>query len=243
MSEQLLQRTQAYARHLADFGGVDCAVFDFFNHGFVLGAPCLFCDGCAYFKNGRCDYSKTHRYGCFEAVRWNGLYIYYCPMSLAFSATVVFDDVQPVYAIIAGPVVMGTVADVLGDNGGLMEPQLAALPQFAPARMNALARSQWAVAMFLSGRSADGAETAGKSQSGMLNTLYDLTGEIEQGQGLRYPLEIEQRLQRMIVQGDKQGAQELINQLLGHLYFNSGGDFAEIKARTGTGGAVFACGQ
>lgn len=231
MLDSLRNSVVMYARHLAVAGAVPTAVFDFRMRDFLKESPCLFCPGCEFNRDGRCDHTVAHRYGCFEAERWNGLYIYYCPMSLAFMATLIYEEQQAVYAIITGPAVMGEMEDVLVENGDCMARSIAALPQRTAAESTSMAQVQRAVSMFLSGRGIETEDFKGRTQAQLLNTLYDVTSEMRSHNGARYPLEMEQRLQRMITQGDKQGAQEMINQLLGSLYFHSGGDLAIIKQR------------
>lgn len=219
------------ARHLAAACGVPVAVIDCGLREFLSEAPCRFCLECAYQKESRCEYSTAHRYGCFEAERWSGLFIYYCPMGLAFTSTLVYEDRLAAFAIISGPVVMGDSEDVPGATGGDMALVLARLPQRTAAESTSLAQVQCAVSRYLSGQDMSAADAQSRTQADMLNTLYDLTGEMRSRGGSRYPLEIEQRLQHMIIHGDKQGAQELINRLLGTLYFHSGGDLSIIKQR------------
>lgn len=219
------------AAHFALATGLQVAVFDMHARDFVPGAACGFCESCELARQQKCHHIHTHLYGSFEAERWNNLYIYYCPMGLAFASTLVYEGATPAYSMVSGPIVLGSVADVLADNGGCMPAEVAGLPQRSPAEMTALAQTQWAVSMFLSGRQAEQAEVADRVQFDILNTMYDITTSVAQNPTGRYPVEIEQKLQRMIVQGDKQGAQELINQLLGHLYFSSPKDFAFIKNR------------
>lgn len=231
MLDSLRNSVVAYARHLATADAVSTAVFDYGTRDFLKESPCLFCPGCACHKDGRCDYTIAHRYGSFEAERWNGLYIYYCPMSLAFTATLVYEGQQAVYAIISGPVVMGEMEDVLVENEDGMARSIVALPQRTAAESTSMAQVQRAVSMFLSSRGMETADSEGRTQARLMNTLYDVTNELRGHSGTRYPLEIEQRLQRMITQGDKQGAQEMINQLLGTLYFHSSGDLSIIKQR------------
>ncbi len=231
MPENLQQSVITYAHHLAAAGTSPAAVFDCALHNFVDAAPCLFCRKCEFYQEGRCGYVTAHQYGCFEAERWNGLYIYYCPMNLTFTATLVYEEDQPAYAVVSGPVVLGDVEDVLEMNGRRMEKTILALPRRSAAESTSLAQVQWAVSMFLSGRSMEAAGAQSQAQAGLFNALYDVTSDMRSHGGARYPLEIEQQLQHMIVQGDKQGARELINHLLGTLYFHSGGNLDIIKQR------------
>lgn len=220
---QTLESTVAKSRHMATAFGICTSVFDIQLHDFVEGAGCEFCQGCQLAAEGECVPLTTHLYGCFEADRWNGQYIYFCPLGLSFASTTVYGENQPMYGMITGPVVMGSGADVLNGNGGLMEQAIGELPSFAPEQITAVAQTQWAVSMFLSCRNCDKAEETAKAQFQVMNTLYDVTNKLRSGFDVRYLIKIEQKLQKMIVQGDKQGAQELINELLGHLYFQSEG--------------------
>lgn len=68
----------------------------------------FFCGGCP----NRCRLLPTMLYGCSEARRWNGRYVYYCPIGLVFSAVNV---PETEYTILIGPVVMGELPDTLLD--------------------------------------------------------------------------------------------------------------------------------
>lgn len=46
-----------------------------------------------------------------------------------------------------------------------------------------------------------------------------------------YPFEKEKELLSYIALGDKKGSQKILNQILGHVFFSSGGNFETIKAR------------
>lgn len=229
--DQLLEKIIARAAYLSSACGVESAAFELYSKSFAGRRDGAFCAGCTDCANGKCNPLNTHLYGCFESERWNGLYIYYCPMGLVFVATSIYADDEPAYGIITGPIVMGLAADVLSDNGGAMAEQILKLPEMEPARVTGIAQTQWAVAMFLSGRSGQRMELSDEMKTRMLNTLYDVTEDLRKTADYSYPMEIERRLQQMILHGEKREAQELINQMLGHLYFNSSGDFETIKQR------------
>ncbi len=231
MANELQNSVVEYAKHLSAVDNISTAVFDYSARDFLSEAACSFCPECEYAKQEKCRYVIAHQYGCFQAERWNGLYIYYCPMSLAFVATTVSDGEPSAYAIITGPIVMGNPDDVLEVNGNSMRDSVYALPQRSASATTSLAQLQWALCRFLSGQSIQSATQKNQTQSELFNALYRATENTSIETNARYPLEIEQRLQRMIVQGDKKGAQQMINQLLGSLYFHSGGDFSVIKER------------
>lgn len=217
--------------HLSDVSGVCAFLYDLTARQFLPGRESRFCRGCRLAKTGRCNPGSTHLYGGFEAERWEGLYIYYCPLGLTFVSTVVEEEGRSEYAAVSGPIVMGSVADVLADCGGEMVEEILSLPQREPAQVTALAQTQWAISRFLSGQGEQQAGGRERSGNEMRNSMYDVTADLRETGELSYPLELEQRLQRMIVQGDKQGAQELINRLLGHLYFGTAGDFEQIREK------------
>jgi AraC-like DNA-binding protein/ferredoxin len=152
-------------------------------------------------------------------------------MSLVFISSVVFDGMRAVYSVVTGPVVMGLLEDVLNDNGGAMADALLELPRHSPSTVGDISHVQLALCMFMSGRSIFDIEKILSIQVNLQKNLREETEKLRLGQSTQYPYEIEHRLRRMITQGDKKGAQDLINQLLGTLYFNSKGEFHLIKER------------
>ena len=68
----------------------------------------FFCESCP----NRCNLLPTMLYGCSEARRWNGRYVYYCPIGLVYSAVNV---PETEYTILIGPVIMGELPDTLLD--------------------------------------------------------------------------------------------------------------------------------
>lgn len=189
------------------------------------------CRRCVYAETGQCSPLKTHMYGCFEAERWDGLYIYYCPLGLVFTVTVIYQSMQPIYDLIAGPIVMGLTSDVLADNGGHMAREILSLTSRTPAQVNDIAQIQWALTMYLSEHDASSNEKQAQDKSHLMNTMYLVSQELQEADKTHYPVEIEHKLQQMIIRGEKEHARELINELLGWVYFQTGGNLSNIKKR------------
>ena len=232
MDDVQKQQVLTYARYWQESCSVNAMVFCYQTQGFLEEAPCGFCQRCEMHRRKRCDYLVAHRYSSYEAERWNGLYIYNCPLSLAFVSTTVFENNRAIFAVISGPLVMGSPEEALAESGGVMADEVLKLPRRAPSSVNAMARVQWSMCMYLSGRAAGDSELLDHTQSDLHNTLYDISEKMRrEAQEARYPFELEQRLRLMIVHGDKQGARELINQLLGAIYFSSDYRFTNIKSR------------
>ena len=230
MENQLLSSVLEYANSLFGSNRLPVAVFDYADRDFAVRAPCVFCQNCDAFLTGKCDYKVAHSYGCFEAERWKGMYIYHCPLSLVFIATVIYTERQPVYALVSGPVIMGQWEDFVEAHGEPADLVLQ-LARKTPEEINGIAKIQWAVGMYLSERNSDSSKESVEAQKQLHNSLYDITSSMRSGRTAAYPVDLEKRLQKMIVNGDKEGARELINQLLSILYFHTDGDLEKIKAR------------
>ena len=228
----LLTRSQELINRFADACRVQSAFVDLNTRLFAGELP-AFCADCPRAAAKGCDPLTTHLYGSYEAERWSGLYIYYCPLSLTFAATDIFEGKRPVYAAVCGPIVMGAPEDLLDDGRAAAVANLFdSLPVMPPAQVTALAYTQRSLCAFASGQEARGTAETVETRARLHNTLYEVTDELTQiTDPDRYSLEIERRLQQMITHGDKSGAQELINRLLGHLYFNTNGNFEDIKRR------------
>jgi Response regulator containing CheY-like receiver domain and AraC-type DNA-binding domain len=213
------------ASSMAEACFIDVAVFDYQSRAFLPQLPCRFCGVCPHAKAQLCDYETAHTYGSYEAQRWQGQYVYYCPIGLTFLSTAVYEGKHTVYALVSGPIVMGLREDLLLTD----EKDAAAfldLPERSPKAVNALLQVQGRLSSSLSNADSNHEASSG-AQPALHNALYFSAGQI----GAPYPVEIEQRLQKMMIQGDKTGARDLINQLLGVLFFHTTGDLKHIKER------------
>ncbi len=228
----LQKRSEEIITRFAAACGVQSALVDLNTRRFTGDMP-AFCADCPRAAAKTCDPLTTHLYGCYEAERWTNLYIYYCPLSLTFAATPICEGKRPVYAAVCGPIVMGAAEDLLADARAAAQSNLfEALPVMPPARVTALAYTQRSLCAYASGHEARATAETLDTRARLHNTLYAVTDELTQiSDPDKYSLEIERRLQQMITRGDKSGAQELINRLLGHLYFNTNGNFEDIKRR------------
>ena len=103
-------------RHLSALTGVDCCVIridrdsetgdagdDHVNE--CTGTFPAFGDKCTCKK---CDRSAILAYGIKEAARWQGRYVFYCPVGLTFIAATLKNG-----GMIAGPMIMGYPTDAL----------------------------------------------------------------------------------------------------------------------------------
>lgn len=227
MLDNDVNRIILHTEHIASACKIDCCVFDLSQQGFQKKSP-GFCNTCPY-KAGGCTVESTHLFGSLEAERWNGLYIYHCLAELLFVAAIIYENAAPALSIIGGPVVIGAAADMLDPSSLLSADMLDNLPSMPPARFTSISQVIHDISMFLSDITAKSVDEKDLGQTRLNNTLYDITSQIDQTNDYMYPLELESKLSKMISQGDKNGAREIINELLGHLYFSHGGDFDTMK--------------
>lgn len=111
MNCHLTDRYHSLSNHFCALSGVPLTVVDAAERAILYTQSCageFFCDRCP----NRCRLVSTLLYGCNEARRWNGRYVYYCPIGLTFSAVAI---PETDHAILAGPVVMGELQDTLLD--------------------------------------------------------------------------------------------------------------------------------
>lgn len=204
-------RIEKYRKHIGSAFGVGCNVYDTILKEFENDAD-LFCTSC----ERQCDYRNTHLYGCYESVRWDDKYIYYCPCGFIYIAIPVYDENGMLgKGVITGPILMGNPEDfdVKYD-----------LPNRSPSVVNDM--TEVIAAIF----ERDKPKEQGKfSTTDFLNSIYkELDGATD---GSCYPIELEKDLQKAIEECDSRYAREILNKLLGRIFFHSDGDFKKIKAR------------
>ncbi len=233
MEKSLQDRCLKFSRHISGLCGVECSVIDMALHTFLdqSGECGTFCQRCSQYNQMRL---YTHCYGCSEAYRWNGKYIYYCPLGLVFVASSVSDETGNLAGgLVAGPIIMGNMQDTLQELPcGEMAPQLAELPEMTTRRVTDLAEVLAAVTAAVSGIPHSKAGKFVYEQERLLNAIYDVKERYVSHDGeMPYPIESEKKLQALIRSRDKAGSRELLNELLGEIFFLSNFNLDEIKAR------------
>jgi len=199
-----------YTAHVAGLTGVECNIFDIRLKHFPEESFC--CRHCA----NRCDCVNTHLYGCFEAQRWGFRYIYYCPSSFIFVAVPIVNEAGMIESgVVAGPIQMGEWEE---------DPILETVPELSTAQVNHL--SEVLHRLFEDEKAEN--SFSGSSEVLMREIYQAINPELF---ACEYPIELEHALQLAIVQGDGSKTRELLNQLLGYIFFHSDNDFRLIKSR------------
>lgn len=171
MQEKLQKRCVDYAGHISALCGVSCSVLDVAARSFVYdGNPPRFCRECGC---DRCQELNTHLYGSSEAYRWNGQYIYYCPLGMVFTASSVSDDSGVMTgSLVAGPILMGSPEDLVAElPESLLQSQR--LPVMEPPKVTHLASVLSACAAYAAGLPHSRAGVFVYEQERILSSIYD----------------------------------------------------------------------
>ena len=221
---EMRDRCLQLCKHVRTLTGVHTTVLDVGARQFLVPP---FHDTCALYPNG-CSAVLTHLYGAYEAERWDGKYIYYCPRGLVFIATPPLLPGQAMeHCLITGPILMTNAEDDAGEDVLPPRDDLHAMPKLTTAQARSLSEVI-AAAMSSFALDAPAPDVDSGRQAAMLQRMYDLASEEEQKS---YPIDTERRLQEHIRGGDKEAAQNLLNELMVHIYHVAGTDLALIKTR------------
>lgn len=157
-----------------------------------------------------------------QAEQFGGRYIYSCPADMLFSASPIIERGIVVGAVIAGPVRNSDHEEYLEN--------FSAVPFVGPKRMNAISKQLFANAVFLGdeGRELFVAQNKNIQQKSISEFIHQFKYD---GQEKPYPAETEQEMSRAIAEGDKSEAAGLLNELLGYIFFSTGGNQNAVQAR------------
>ncbi len=225
MNEMQKNELRRYANHISIGFDVNCCVFDLPLQQFADENCLPFCRAC-----NRCVYNNTHLYGCYEAERWNQKQIYCCPTGLIFLANTLREHGETIAALITGPILMGEPENTETLLPSDLPPELAKIPNFSTAKVHALSELIDGIVLMLTLSDEEQQGDSDRLSLQFNNSLYELS-ELPTQSRQHYPIEEEKKLLSAIRTGDKETAQELLNLLLGHIYFGSDGEFDRIKAR------------
>lgn len=229
MTDEMLKTHAEYCEYIKELCGVDCNIFDVISRDFVNGLP-YFCESlCPIGASNECVYRHTHMYGCFESERWCGTYIYYCPAGLVYIASSIFSSEDHLDGgIITGPIDMTNSIEDTSDTEIIPKVLLRVAYAMSTRKVHYLSEMIRSLCGYANKCIEKQIEVT--SQKEQHNTMYYISQLYGQSD-MAYPIAYEKQLQVMVLEGNKEGSQELLNQLLGHVYFCSNGSYDTIKAR------------
>lgn len=221
--------------------GLGCTVSDVYGKPlYHTGYSCESCGICRIAPTSREGCVQAHIYGMTEAERFGGKYIYFCPMGLTCFVSPILGQQGSSAKITAGPFLMVDRDDYISLelepklNGEQLEnakQELTKIPVASTATVNALSVLLFMAVGFMNNVSAAGRMLDIQSSDEIRGQISEYIRELKGGDPLpSYPIETEQKLLLSISGSDKQQAGKLLNELLGHIFFSSGGNFPTIRS-------------
>ncbi len=253
-----LDKLKQAAENYSKACGVPCRILDNFGSTKYLAAEhehvaiCELaatampsaCQGDPTDSSCRCE--NAHLYGLYQAERFGGRYIYFCPLGLTHWVSPIYQDETVVASLLGGPVNMVDpeeflLDDLITKNGvhpdflSQLHDEIKLVPVVPTDRVNAMSELLYLVAASLSDESFKETEhrhNAGKLQEKLweqIDFLSRFTHKDEKD--LTYPIEKESQLLERIEVGDKAASQKILNEILGHIFFSSSGSIEIMRAR------------
>jgi two-component system response regulator YesN len=194
------------------------------------------------------DCASVHRYGTYQAERFGGMYIYFCPRNMTHWAAPVRIDGITLASLIGGPVLMIDPEEFLQEdilavqkiparNLSVLREACREVPYVNPARVRSLAEILRLNTQALSQTIAHRTESAGaaadaQASGGMIDipSFAEKAG-IASTPSAEYPLEKERELLTYISKGDLDGSRKVLNEILGLIFFYSNNNLDTIKLR------------
>ena len=233
---RLREECEKYQQHFSDLLEIGCKIIEISDNS----PPNLLSQGdlknfCAHCKFGKGDEIPTHLYGCNEAHRWNGKYIYYCPLGLTFiAASISASSGEMIGGLVLGPIVMGDLQDVLYDLPmSEMAWAVSQLGVFSTKKVRHISEILAAVAAHISGVDNDKLKDLLQDKEKILREIYDAKeyySDVD-SQSAEMLLQFEKDLHFAVIRGEKESALKMINEVLAHIYVYSNFDISAVKAR------------
>jgi AraC-like DNA-binding protein/ligand-binding sensor protein len=237
----------ACAKSFAQATGVGCLVLN--TDGEILfeqrvtDARCDFCHRLGEITGQSPACGQVHLYGCYQADRFGGQYLYYCCTGMAHFASPITVDGQFAGGLVGGPLLITDkedyiVHDVLERNRldpSLFEEFQELLSCFVPASpertrhlSDLLACAARDVSARLTGERRDAVEA--RRQEADIHSAIRHFQKQKDG-AYFYPLETERELLAALSSGDRNTARRLLSDLLGHIRLSAGDRLETVRAR------------
>lgn len=206
-----------------------------------------FCENvhCTKKSNRQCQ--KSYPYGGREAEKLGSYYIYFCPYGLVNWAIPLLIGDKAEYYVFGGPTLIHPVDDLLLDNIVKQNPllsdvkkvkeSLGNLPYLDPVKTRYMAELLFRIIKYnkitFKNFQKRNKYTLSKSKNSLAETIHDLKErKNSEKSDNQYPFKKEKNLIMKVKAGDSDGASLILNQLLGHIFFNNGKNFSIVKAKS-----------
>jgi two-component system, response regulator YesN len=225
--------------------GIKCSIIDpRGNTLYSINGYNDLCDFCITLNKTDCANAKL--YGSYQAERFGGSYIFFCPLGLVHWASPIIIQGIVKGSVLGGPVLMVEPEEFLIDEiirkNNIEEAFVAELIKFIhqvpvvkPDQVHNYAELLFIVTSHLSDvPPSEYLEDQAylNQQKDISEFIYDLKiKDADTRSVANYPIEKEKKLLTLIAQGDKAGSQKTLNEIFGYIFFATGGNFEVTKAR------------
>lgn len=185
---------------------------------------------------------SLHTYGERQLERFGGRYIYFCSMGMGWIAAPIMLGGKVVGSLSCGPVMIMDLDDYIAGTPALQHDmslerleQLSQLlrqfPRRRPEDLNYLSLLLLASALYIGDSSMAVIERRNQAEQ------YQSIGQYLQQYKLKdtpttYPIDKEQELVKAISEGDERDARRLLNEILGYIFFATGGEYQAMRVRS-----------
>ena len=185
---------------------------------------------------------SLHTYGGRQSERFGGRYIYFCSMDMGWIAAPIMLGGKVVGSLSCGPVMIMDLDDYIAGTPALQHDmslerleQLSQLlrqfPRRRPEDLNYLSLQLLTSALYIGDSSMAVIERRNQAEQ------YQSIGQYLQQYKLKdtpttYPIDKEQELVKAISEGDERDARRLLNEILGYIFFATGGEYQAMRVRS-----------
>jgi two-component system response regulator YesN len=230
--------------------GVESSLIDSKGNYLYTSRPddnlCGFCGKIQSIVAGRSTCASVHLYGSYQAERFGGKYVYFCPMGMVHWASPITVKGVICAALIGGPVSMVDpeqflLEDLIRKND-ISDGDLQKINAYAhqvqiipPQKVDSLAELLYLLASNFSSDNSlmyEDKRLFNEIQAHISETVHQMKLlEYAEKEQSNYPFEKEKELLTKIALGDKPASQKILNEILGYVFFSSGKDIEIMKAR------------
>ncbi len=228
------------AQALSQVAGLGCLVCAADGENLAeYGNSCKSCGFCAAVRRSKAGCTQAHDYGMAQAERFGGKYVYYCPLGLTCFVALILGEIKPVARITAGPFLMVDKEDFMDcELRGLSEEiradaliELEKIPVVPAAMVNHLETLLAMAVGFINNAAVASRHRRNETATTVQGQITEYMMTLKQKSPCAYPIEKEHALLRFIRKGEKNEANRLLNELLGHILFNAGYECSCAKSR------------
>lgn len=223
--------------------GVHCRLYDktgelIWEQG-ELSDSCAFCALVTQYTGRSFDCGRIHQHGASEAERFGGRYIYFCPSGMAYFSSPIISGGAVSGAFVGGPVLIMDEDEVIGDSVSdaeltahqmqRLQTALRVVPKMLPARLSYLSRQLFASAVYVS----DSTHELFLSRQGneRQNSISNYIQQYKSDELAKlYPTEVEHNLLEAVENGNMDGGEGYLSELLGY-FFASSADRDSLRSR------------